>query len=142
MTATENKWERIVPSRVEQVIDAFRKLIRTGAKDYEPIPRDHATEMVGLIRNAMGELEVAYAPYIDSDTIIQSAPEAPAPPAAAPTPREPKKELELPDDPIKIAWFVNRIPKEHLPAWAAHIASRVTDEFYETFKGKKGSSHD
>jgi hypothetical protein len=45
----------------------------------------------------------------------------------------------MPDDPLKIAGFVHQIPKEHLPAWAVHLASRVTDEFYETFKKTSGN---
>lgn len=54
MTDTQSKWEKIVPKRLENVVDALRKLSRTGSKDYEPIPVEHAQDMVSIVQNAVG----------------------------------------------------------------------------------------
>ena len=140
MIMDPTKWGRLVPGRLEKVTDALRILARTGAKDYEPISPEHAEEMLEIVDQAVGELKAAYAPYVTNKAT--SVPEAPPSVASEPSqttaPRPTAAPLaEAPDDPIRIAWFVNRIPKEHLPAWAAHLASRVTDEFYEAFEKKK-----
>jgi hypothetical protein len=61
-----------------------------------------------------------------------------APKVEAPRPEAPKPDADLPDNPIKIARFVHQIPREHLPDWAAHPSSRITDESYEAFKNGAG----
>lgn len=137
MTDTETKWERLVPKRVEQVVDALRKLTRTGAKDYEPISPEHAEEMLVIIRTAMRELELAYAPYLkDQDAIappVEAVVEAPRP-TAAPLVRAPESSTSKLNDPHMIAIFVGKISKELLPVWSVHLCSRITDEFHATFK--------
>jgi hypothetical protein len=139
MTKTQSKWEKIVPKRLENVVDALRKLARTGSKDYEPIPVEHAQEMVSIVQNAVGELVVAYAPYTGTP-ITPVAPEVEAPrPTAAPLAAAPKPVGDALNDPLKIARFVQQIPKDLLPAWSVHLCSRITDEFYEAFKKAKRS---
>lgn len=129
MTGFPTKWERLVPKRVENVLDALRILTRTGAKDYEPISAEHASEMLTIIRDAVGELEAAYAPYVGN------IPEVEAPrPAAAPAAGSASPELVMPKNPLLIARFIHEIPKELLPSWSVHLCTRITDEFHEVFK--------
>lgn len=136
MTETQSKWEKIVPKRVEKVVDALRRLTRTGAKDYAPIQVEHAQEMISIVEIAMYELVAAYAPYTGTPVTpeVSEAPEVEAPrPPAAPLAVSPNYIKGIPDDPIKIAMFVQKIPKELLPIWSVHLCSRITDEFHETF---------
>ncbi len=138
MTKTQSKWEKIVPKRLENVVDALRKLARTGSKDYEPIQIEHAQEMVSIAQNALGELVVAYVPYTGTP-ITPEAPEVEAPrPPAAPLAVSPEYIEDIPDNPIKIAKFAQKIPKELLPVWSVHLCSLITDEFYEAFNKESG----
>ncbi len=133
MTDTQSKWEKIVPKRLENVVDALRKLSRTGSKDYEPIPVEHAQDMVSIVQNAVGELVVAYAPYTGTP-ITPVAPEVEAPrPTAAPLAAAPKPVGDAQNDPLKIARFVQQIPKDLLPAWSVRLCTRITDEFHAAF---------
>ena len=134
MTKTQSKWEKIVPKRLENVVDALRKLARTGSKDYEPIPVEHAQEMLTIIRDAVAELEAAYAPYVGiSEAPTPTADEAPRP-TAAPLAESPQPSTSQLNDPHKIALFVGRVPKELLPVWSVHLCTRITDEFHKTFQ--------
>ncbi len=134
MAETQPKWERLAPKRVEQVIDALRKLTRTGARDYEPIPAKHAEEMLTIIRDAVSELEAAYVPYVGiSEAPTPTVDEAPRP-TAAPLAESPQPSINQLNDPHKIALFVGRVPKALLPVWAVHLCTRITDEFHESFK--------
>ena len=124
------KWEKITPKRLDNMLDSLRKLTRTGARDYEPIPQDDARELVRIVQEAVTEFVTAYTPYLGLE-VLEDVHTPPAPSAAEPAAPE-AQSTPGPgplDNPLAISFFVNQIPKEHLQYWTAHLASRVADEW-------------
>lgn len=128
------KWQKITPRRLENVLDELRKLTRTGAKDYEPIPADEARDMLAKVQSAIGDLIDAYLPYLNGETPIAKPPVKEETSEPEQTVETPKLEANPLDNPHAIAFFVNKIPKEQLIYWQSHLATRICDEFYDKEK--------
>ena len=116
------KWERITPKRLASVLDELRKLARTGAPDYEPIPRDKAANMLSQVDEAVAALRGAYGLLV----VHEPAPRERQEPL--PVTDEPQAPT-LPSNPLGIAFFINPIPSEHLSLWAIHLSTRIFEEF-------------
>lgn len=131
--ADTNKWERIAPKRLEKVVDALRVLSRTAGKDYDPIPEDHAKEMLVIVHDSVSELYGAYNARLGNDVLPEGGPATPAEPQAEPAaeakPEEPKTQKEpTPGRIIQLAINMRAVDRARLMSLLAEtLAQDITE---------------